>query len=175
MTAMTGVLSRLEATIRERRSGDPDSSYVAKLTARGRPKIAQKLGEEAVETVIAALSGDAKAVTSEAADLVFHLAVLLAAWAPGVFAQWNELAFVDPSLGWRTLETRHFEVHFPDRQRAQARAVAGAAERILPGLTALLRWQPRARILPQRAEEEGKDRPQGLHREKRVTAARRDR
>jgi len=78
MTAMTGVLSRLEATIRERRSGDPDSSYVAKLTARGRPKIAQKLGEEAVETVIAALSGDAKAVTSEAADLVFHLAVLLA-------------------------------------------------------------------------------------------------
>jgi hypothetical protein len=74
------------------------------------------------------------------------LAVLLVAWAPGVVAQWNELTFVDPSLGWRTLETRHFEVHFPDRQRTQARAVAGAAERILPGLTALLRWQPRSRI-----------------------------
>ena len=78
MASMTDVLARLEATIRERRSGDPDSSYVARLTARGRPKIAQKLGEEAVETVIAALSGDAKAVTSEAADLIFHLAVLLA-------------------------------------------------------------------------------------------------
>ena len=74
------------------------------------------------------------------------LAALLVAWAPGVLAQWNELTFVDPSLGWRTLETRHFEVHFPDAQRAQARAVAGAAERILPGLSALLRWQPRSRI-----------------------------
>ena len=74
------------------------------------------------------------------------LAAVLVAWAPGVFAQWNEITFVDPSLGWRTLETRHFEVHFPEAQRAQARAVAGAAERILPGLTALLRWQPRSRI-----------------------------
>lgn len=71
-------LARLEATIRERRSADPSTSYVAKLTARGRPKIAQKLGEEAVETVIAAMAGDREGVTSEAADLLFHLAVLLA-------------------------------------------------------------------------------------------------
>ena len=70
--------ARLEAVIRARRDGDPDSSYVAKLTAKGRAKIAQKLGEEAVETVIAAIQDDKAALTSEAADLVFHLAVLLA-------------------------------------------------------------------------------------------------
>jgi phosphoribosyl-ATP pyrophosphohydrolase len=70
--------ARLEATIRERRSADAGTSYVASLTAKGRPKIAQKLGEEAVETIIAALSGDAAATTGEAADLIFHLCVLLA-------------------------------------------------------------------------------------------------
>ena len=72
-------LDRLEATIRARRAADPSSSYVAKLTAKGRAKIAQKLGEEAVETVIAAMKGDAGDVTAEAADLLFHLTVLLAA------------------------------------------------------------------------------------------------
>jgi len=71
-------LDQLEAVIRERRSGDPAASYVAKLTARGRAKIAQKLGEEAVETVIAAMQDDKAALTGEAADLVFHLIVLLA-------------------------------------------------------------------------------------------------
>ncbi|RYD58906.1 MAG: phosphoribosyl-ATP diphosphatase [Sphingomonadales bacterium] len=71
-------LDTLEQTIRERRTGDPASSYVAKLTARGRAKIAQKVGEEATETVIAALTQDKAALTSEAADLVFHLLVLLA-------------------------------------------------------------------------------------------------
>lgn len=75
---MADSLDILEQTIRERRTGDPETSYVAKLTARGRAKIAQKLGEEAVETVIAAMADDKAAITSEAADLVFHLAVLLA-------------------------------------------------------------------------------------------------
>ncbi len=78
MTELPDSLSRLEATIRERRSADPSASYVAKLTARGRAKIAQKLGEEAVETVIAAMADDKPGVTSEAADLLFHLTVLLA-------------------------------------------------------------------------------------------------
>lgn len=78
MTAMSDTLSRLEATIRARRTADPNSSYVAKLTAKGRAKIAQKLGEEAVETVIAAMANDREGVTSEAADLLFHLTVLLA-------------------------------------------------------------------------------------------------
>ncbi len=70
-------LARLEATIAARRGADPASSYTASLFAKGRPKIAQKLGEEAVETVIAALAEPEK-LASEAADLMFHLLVLLA-------------------------------------------------------------------------------------------------
>ena len=75
---MATSLSRLEATINQRRVADPASSYVASLFAKGRAKIAQKLGEEAVETVIAAMAGDKDEVTKEAADLIFHLGVLLA-------------------------------------------------------------------------------------------------
>jgi phosphoribosyl-ATP pyrophosphohydrolase len=69
---------QLLATIIERRGGDPATSYVAKLTAKGRAKMAQKLGEEAVEVVIAAISDDKAGMVSESADLMFHLAVLLA-------------------------------------------------------------------------------------------------
>ncbi len=75
---MTDTLKRLEQIIRERRVSDPALSYVAKLTHAGRAKIAQKLGEEAVETVIAAVSDDRIGVVGEAADLLFHLGVLLA-------------------------------------------------------------------------------------------------
>ena len=70
-------LARLEATIAARRGADPESSYVARLNAKGPGKIAQKLGEEATETVIAALTQDRKALVGEAADLIFHLIVLL--------------------------------------------------------------------------------------------------
>lgn len=70
-------LSDLEATIRERaRSGDPDS-WTARLFAKGMDKAAQKLGEEAVETVIAAVSKDRAGVVSESADLIYHLLVVL--------------------------------------------------------------------------------------------------
>lgn len=72
-------LARLEATVLARRGADPQSSYVAKLNARGVKKIAQKLGEEATETVIAALTEDHAALVGEASDLLFHLVVLLAA------------------------------------------------------------------------------------------------
>lgn len=71
-------LDTLEATIRARRGADPASSYTAKLFGKGRRKIAQKVGEEAVETVIAALTEDKPALVGEAADLMFHLLVLLA-------------------------------------------------------------------------------------------------
>ena len=74
---MSETLLRLETTIAARRAADPDSSYVARLNAKGLGKIAQKLGEEAVETVIAALSGDRQELVGEAADLLFHLMVLL--------------------------------------------------------------------------------------------------
>ncbi|MFT3965567.1 MAG: phosphoribosyl-ATP diphosphatase [Sphingobium sp.] len=70
--------TRLEAVIAARRAADPASSYVASLMAKGRAKMAQKLGEEGVETVIAALSGDREETVKEAADLIFHLCVLLA-------------------------------------------------------------------------------------------------
>src|SRR5690606_10650171 len=71
-------LERLYETILSRRGGDPNVSHTAKLFAKGRAKIAQKMGEEAVELAIAAVSESREAVVSESADLVFHLLVL---WA----------------------------------------------------------------------------------------------
>ncbi|WP_375194948.1 phosphoribosyl-ATP diphosphatase [Sphingobium sp.] len=75
---MRTTLFDLERTIRQRRQADPSQSYVAKLTAKGRGKIAQKVGEEAVETVIAAMAADRDGAIGESADLLFHLMVLLA-------------------------------------------------------------------------------------------------
>ena len=75
---MPDPLSRLEATIAARLTASPDESYVANLHAKGLAKIAQKLGEEATEAVIAALAGDEAELVGEAADLLFHLLVLLA-------------------------------------------------------------------------------------------------
>jgi phosphoribosyl-ATP pyrophosphohydrolase len=72
------VLDRLQSTIIARRGDDPASSYTASLFARGRGRIAQKLGEEAVETVIAACGPDPEAIVPEAADVLYHLMVLLA-------------------------------------------------------------------------------------------------
>ena len=71
-------LTRLEQTVTVRLGADPDTSYVAKLHQRGLPVIARKLGEEAVEAVIAALSGNREELVGEAADVLFHLTVLLA-------------------------------------------------------------------------------------------------
>ena len=70
-------LSRLAATIAARRDADPATSWVAKLHSGGVPLIARKLGEEAVETVVAALVGSRDELIGEAADLLFHLLVLL--------------------------------------------------------------------------------------------------
>jgi len=75
---VTDPLDRLEATVRARRGGDADASYTAQLFARGRARIAQKLGEEAVECVVAAMGPDPAAIVPEAADLLYHLLVLLA-------------------------------------------------------------------------------------------------
>ncbi len=73
----SGIFEELEDVIRQRRSNPSDESYVAKLFAKGINKIAQKVGEEAVETVIAAKDDDGDALKNEAADLIFHLLVLL--------------------------------------------------------------------------------------------------
>lgn len=75
---MAHIFTRLEETVRERRDADPQISYVARLFDKGRGKIAQKVGEEAVETVIAAMAGDRAGLVGEAADLLFHLTILLA-------------------------------------------------------------------------------------------------
>lgn len=72
-------IEALEKRLAERAQASPDESYTAKLIAAGVEKCAQKLGEEAVETVIAALSDDRAGLVRESADLVYHLLVLLRA------------------------------------------------------------------------------------------------
>jgi len=88
------ILDQLFGVLKSRRSADPATSYTAKLFSRGRGKIAQKLGEEAVETVVAALSETPDRVVSESADLLYHLLVL---WAD---------SGIEPYQVWRELEGR---------------------------------------------------------------------
>ena len=70
-------LSDLEAIVATRAKATPDESWTAKLVASGQPKAAKKLGEEAVETVIAAISNDRANLIAESADLIYHLMVVL--------------------------------------------------------------------------------------------------
>ncbi len=78
-TRSAAVLDRLSKTIEARKSADPADSYTAKLLSRGVEKCAQKMGEEAVETVIAAVGGNKDDIIAESADLLYHLCVLWAA------------------------------------------------------------------------------------------------
>ena len=79
MTGELGpTLDRLWQVIQSRRGADPHTSYTARLFSRGRAKIAQKLGEEAVETVIEGVRDNPSALVGESADLLYHLLVL---WA----------------------------------------------------------------------------------------------
>lgn len=77
--AEPNALTRLAATIASRKGADPDSSWTAKLFAKGPEKCAEKFGEEAVEAIIEAVKGDREKLTSEAADVLYHLLVMLAA------------------------------------------------------------------------------------------------
>lgn len=72
-------LERLAATIALRKGADPDSSWTAKLLAKGPEKCAEKFGEEAIEAIIEAVKGDRARLTSEAADVLYHLLVMLTA------------------------------------------------------------------------------------------------
>ncbi|TXI04815.1 MAG: phosphoribosyl-ATP diphosphatase [Pseudorhodobacter sp.] len=72
-------LERLAATIAARKGADPESSWTAKLFAKGPEKCAEKFGEEAVEAIIEAVKGDRDKLTAEAADVLYHLLVMLAA------------------------------------------------------------------------------------------------
>lgn len=88
----SAVLERLYATIEARRGTDPGLSYTASLFAGGGEAIARKLGEEALETVLAKMSGDRSRIAAESADLLYHL---LVAWADSGLRPaevWAELA-----------------------------------------------------------------------------------
>ncbi len=85
-------LEELETIIATRAKASPDESWTAKLLAKGPEKVAQKFGEEAVETVIEAIKGDRNALTSEAADTLFHLLVVLYANDVPLAAVLDELA-----------------------------------------------------------------------------------
>lgn len=88
------VLDRLYDVIATRKGTDPGASYTAKLFSRGTPKVAQKVGEEAVELVIEALRADKPRMVAESADLLYHLLVL---WAD---------AGIAPEEIWAELERR---------------------------------------------------------------------
>jgi phosphoribosyl-ATP pyrophosphohydrolase len=75
---MSDILDRLAEMLEARKNADPQSSYVAKLYAKGTDAILKKVGEEAVETIIAAKGGDASQIIYETADLWFHTLVMLA-------------------------------------------------------------------------------------------------
>jgi len=92
------VMHLLEDIVRKRRIERPQGSYTTKLFDEGTPRIAQKVGEEGVETVIAALQGDNDSLRRETADLVYHLTVLLA----------------ERGLGWKDVE-RELEGRMKDR------------------------------------------------------------
>ena len=85
------IVDQLYQTIAGRKGADPSTSYTAKLFSRGRNKIAQKLGEESVETVIAALTETPAHVVSESADLLYHLLVLWADCGVQPADVWAEL------------------------------------------------------------------------------------
>ncbi len=88
------ILLKLYEVVKERKTANPESSYTARLYAKGTNKIAQKLGEEAVETVIAAVDEGNERLVRESADLLYHMLVL---WAhKGVL----------PSEVWQELERR---------------------------------------------------------------------
>lgn len=94
MSADAKVIEDLFAVIASRKGGDPETSYTAKLFSKGRRKIAQKVGEEAVETVLAAVAEGPQELASESADLLYHLLVL-----------WAECG-IEPSAVWDVLSRR---------------------------------------------------------------------
>ena len=85
-------IDELFAVIEGRKGADPESSYTAKLFGRGTAKIAQKVGEEAVETVIEGMKGDRERLVYESADLLYHLCVLWADQGVKPEQVWEELA-----------------------------------------------------------------------------------
>jgi len=86
------ILDALFETVKQRKGADSETSYTAKLFAKGRKKIAQKVGEEGLETAIAAVSEGPEAIAAESADLLYHLVVLWADAGLKPETVWDELA-----------------------------------------------------------------------------------
>jgi phosphoribosyl-ATP pyrophosphohydrolase len=85
------ILQQIFAVVAERKNADPETSYTARLYVKGVRKIAQKLGEEAVETVVAAVAESDEHLVRESADLLYHLLVLWSAKGIAPEAVWAEL------------------------------------------------------------------------------------
>lgn len=97
--AGAAVIDRLYATIAARKGGDAAQSYTAKLFAEGRARIAQKLGEESMETAIAAVARDRDGIVNESADLLYHLLVLWADCDVAPAEVWAKLASREGTSG----------------------------------------------------------------------------
>jgi len=99
MTENSKILERVYNVIESRKGTDPESSYTAHLLSQGTPEIARKVGEEAIETITAALAAENKHIVAESADLLFHLLVL---WAEkGITPEevWAELVSREGTSG----------------------------------------------------------------------------
>ncbi|WP_031551246.1 phosphoribosyl-ATP diphosphatase [Parvularcula oceani] len=102
MSTIGQALDALMATVEARKGADPETSYTASLLSAGPARCAKKLGEEAVEAALAGALQDEEELTAEAADLLYHLAVLLAANDVG----WDQVA---RELEGRTGQSGHEE------------------------------------------------------------------
>ena len=97
------ILNTLFETIEKRKKADPEKSYTAKLFSKGRGKIAQKLGEEATETVIEAMLGDKQKLAEESADLLYHLLVV---WADVGIAPADVVAVIEDRMHYTADEKK---------------------------------------------------------------------
>ena len=106
MTDKNNVLDRLYSVIEAHKSSDPETSYTAKLFSQGLPSIAEKVGEESVEIVVAALVDNEKRVIEESADLLYHLLVLWAKKGIKPVDVWEELCDREGTSGIEEQATR---------------------------------------------------------------------
>jgi phosphoribosyl-ATP pyrophosphohydrolase len=110
------VLDRLFGIIEARKDADPDQSHSARLLARGAPRVAQKLGEEAVECVIELVAGNRQGVIGESADLLYHLLVI-----------WVQ-AGIRPAEVWRELHHREYASRLTDNGNMPLKRLLGSIQ-----------------------------------------------
>jgi phosphoribosyl-ATP pyrophosphohydrolase len=112
------IIDRLWTVVQDRRTADPAVSHSARLLARGTAKVAQKFGEEAVECVIEAVTGNTQALVAESADVIYHLLVL---WVS---------AGLHPSAVWAELERREGVSGIAEKAARRAQAEAASTTKI---------------------------------------------